>query len=142
MAANEGLMPPCPNCGVTAWEWVIVQPVCDFCSDPLPLDGECWTFPCESFQYPFIAIEGSTMQTEGSAEGWAACDVCYALVEAEDRTGLALRSVEKDIERHPNAASERPVLIAMTRAMQDKFFEHRNGEASKAPVKEEGGKAK
>jgi predicted nucleic acid-binding Zn-ribbon protein len=129
--ADKAMAPPCPRCGVVHYEWIIVQPVCDFCSDPLPLDGECWTFPCESFEYPFMLVEfgadGANAQTEGSADDWAACDTCYELIEKGDRIGLAKRSVEKDLERHPNAANERHMLMAMTRAMQDGFMEHRTG---------------
>lgn len=129
---GDGVLPPCPNCGVVEYERIVVQPVCDFCSDPLPLDGEAWTFPCEHFVYPFqmgtVTEEGVKMATtEGSGDDWAACDTCYDLIEEGDRVALATRSVEKDIERHPNAAAERPVLMAMTRALQDKFFDHRTG---------------
>jgi predicted nucleic acid-binding Zn-ribbon protein len=137
-ATKKATMPPCPKCGIVAYEWVTVQPVCDFCSDPLPMDGECWTFPCESFEYPFMLIEagpdGVTGQTEGSANDWAACDTCYDLIEDGDREGLAKRSVDADIERNPNAAGHRHVLVAMTRAMHDKFFDHRNGEAFREKV--------
>lgn len=140
--ADKAMAPPCPNCGVVAYEWIIVQPVCDFCSDPLPLDGECWTFPCESFEYPFMLVEfgpeGTNAQSEGSADDWAACDTCHDLIEDGDRIGLAERSVAKDIERHPNAKAERGMLMAMSRAMHDKFFDHRNGEAFREKVKEHG----
>lgn len=140
--AGKGMLPPCPNCGASDWEGIMVQPVCDFCSDPFDLDGECWTFPCESFEYPWMAIElrpgQVTTQTEGSADDWAACDTCHDLIEDGDRMALARRSVDKDIERHPEAEHERPVLMAMTRAMHDKFFDHRNGEAFRERVKEHG----
>ncbi len=139
---GKGMLPPCPTCGASDWEGVLVQPVCDFCSTPLDLDGECWTFPCESFQYPWLAIELApgqvTTQTEGSADDWAACDTCYELVEDGDRIALAERSVDKDIEHHPEARKEREMLLGMTRAMHDKFFDHRNGEAVREPVREKG----
>lgn len=137
---SDGVLPPCQKCGIVAYERIVIQPVCDFCSDPLPLDGEAWTFPCEAFSYPFqmgtLTEEGIKMATEeGSGDDWAACDTCHDLVEDGDRIALAERSVQKDIERHPSAASERHMLMAMTRAMQDKFFDHRNGEAFREEVR-------
>lgn len=137
--ADRTILPPCPVCGASEWEVVLVQPVCDFCSEPFDTEGECWTFPCESFEYPFVAVElqpgHANIQTEGSDDAWAACDTCHDLIEDGDRVALAKRSVKKDIERHPEAAKERPMLMRMTRAMQDGFFKHRNGEAIQAPVR-------
>jgi hypothetical protein len=136
--ANKTMMPPCPKCEVVDYEWIVVQPVCDFCSEPLPLNGECWTFPCKSFEYPFMLIESGptemNVQTEGSADDWAACDDCHDLIESGDRVALATRSVDKDIERNPAAASERHMLIGMTRAMHNKFFDNRNGDAFRERV--------
>ncbi len=139
---DKALMPPCPNCGIVAWEWVIVQPVCDFCSDPLDLDGECWTFACEAFEYPLTLVEvgpeGTTAQTEGSADDWAACETCHGLVEDGDLIGLARRSVEKDIERHPEAANERDTLNKMTLALHRRFMDHRTGPPFREKVADHG----
>lgn len=55
---------------------------CDFCSAPDPT----WKYPCEDF-----ILEGTHHGSEGA---WAACDDCAALIERNDRDGLALRSIE------------------------------------------------
>ena len=132
LSDEEPKLPPCGFCGVLNYERIVVIPVCDFCSDNLPLEGECWTFPCEPFTYPF-QIAGGT--GEASADDWAACDTCHDLIEDGDLKALAKRSVEKDIERHPEAAKERNVLYAMTRAMHARFMENRTGPPFREEVK-------
>ena len=66
--------------------------ICDFCLSP----DVRWSFPCRDFKIP-------TPDTDIiSVNGWAACETCYAFVEAGDRTGLYHHSVAGMRAHHPN----------------------------------------
>lgn len=54
---------------------------CDFCTGANPT----WQFPCETFERPDLVLPELDHKSLG---GWAACDPCRVLVEAEDWTGL------------------------------------------------------
>jgi hypothetical protein len=54
--------------------------VCDFCSET-PV---AWAYPCGLVEF------GPTV----TRDPWAACSTCYALIEANDRDGLARRARE------------------------------------------------
>lgn len=56
--------------------------VCDFCSS----HKVKWEFPCEDFQMP--------QMDWGSENGWAACDECKDLIEADDWDALAQRALD------------------------------------------------
>lgn len=62
--------------------------VCDFCNAPRP----GWSFPAD----PFVLSQellGVVSVDQVSLSGWAACDECKTLIDADDRTGLADRSL-------------------------------------------------
>ena len=75
---------------------------CDFCSAPCP----SWRYPARSF----IAYRASNLAGE-SVGGWAACDACHKLVEADDRYSLAQRSLDELILKHPEARAAAEILL-------------------------------
>jgi len=91
----------------------ITPPVCDFCMDTRVR----WDYPCEDFVIDSLEY--------GSVEGWAACDRCSALVEADERGLLAERSLESWRLRGMPAHDE---LSKGVREMQAGFFANRVGE--------------
>lgn len=93
---------------------------CDFCSAPFPM----WRYPARTFIAYIIAnIAGE------SVGDWAACDTCHDLIEADDRTGLAQRSLDKLILKHPEASEAARILLRDLAAFHETFFAHRNGPA-------------
>jgi hypothetical protein len=95
--------------------------VCDFCSSA----GPAWRYPARTF----IAYRVSTLAGE-SVGDWAACETCRRLIEADDRRGLAERSVEQLISDHPELRELRADLCAELMRLHGKFFENRCGDAS------------
>lgn len=93
---------------------------CDFCSDK----DVRHSYPCRTFEQPAIMArsDGSTLRT-GSIGWWAACERCYELIEADDRDGLAERSVAN------LAPMNLPVALVrqQIRSLHDSFFANREG---------------
>ncbi len=101
------------------------SPVCDFCSTPAPI----WRYPARTFlAYLFPTIAGE------SVGDWAACDTCHALIEVEDRRGLAQRSLDELISKHPEMSEAAGVLYEELTALHRKFFEYRCGAAIRIAV--------
>jgi hypothetical protein len=94
--------------------------LCDFCSAKAP----AWCFPAVSF----IAMTIGPL-VSSSEGGWAACDACHRLIAADDREGLAQRSLATLIEAHPEMAAVREELIGSLRGLHAQFFAHRYGDA-------------
>lgn len=93
---------------------------CDFCSVP----GPEWRFPARSFfAYCAPRVAGE------SVGDWAACDKCYALIEADDRRGLAQRSLDQLVLKHPEASAVAAVLYEELAELHQQFFAHRSGPA-------------
>lgn len=92
--------------------------LCDFCSAPDP----AWCYPARTF----VAYCTPTVVGE-SVGAWAACDQCQALIEADDRRGLAQRSLDELIRKHPEASAAAGVLHEELTALHREFFEHRSG---------------
>ena len=93
---------------------------CDFCSVP----GPVWRYPARSF----VAYCAPNVAGE-SVGDWAACDRCYALIETDDRKGLAQRSLDELILKHPEASPAAAVLYGDLTELQEQFFAHRSGTA-------------
>jgi len=98
---------------------VVSAPRCDFCSSPEPL----WLYAAKTFAAPGTGFSGV------SVGAWAACELCAELIEADDRDGLASRSLAQIAGRNPilrdpslRRDAERQVV-----ALQAAFFEHRDG---------------
>jgi hypothetical protein len=96
--------------------------VCDFCSKPDP----AWRYPARTF----VSYCASNIAGE-SVGDWAACDRCHVLIESDDRRGLAQRSLDELISKHPGAREEAAVLYEELAGLHRKFFEHRSGAAVK-----------
>jgi hypothetical protein len=94
--------------------------LCDFCSAKAP----AWCYPAASFVA--MTIGPLVSASEG---GWAACDECHRMIAADDREGLAQRSLSTLIEAHPEMASVREELIGSLRDLHAQFFAHRCGDA-------------
>jgi hypothetical protein len=86
--------------------------ICDFCASPEVL----WSYPAADFH-----VEGTRLL--GSEGGWAACHECAALIEADDRDGLARRA----LSTAPAFMRER--CLPFMRALHTQFFEARRGPA-------------
>jgi hypothetical protein len=101
--------------------------LCDFCSAKTP----AWCYPAASF----IAMTIGPL-VSSSEGGWAACDACHRLIAADDREGLAQRSLSTLIEAHPEMAAVREELIGSLRHLHAQFFAHRCGDAIPVPSTE------
>jgi hypothetical protein len=93
------------------------EPICDFCSDV----RVAWAYPCESFTSIIVAPGGVGVQANHN--GWAACNTCHELIEADRREQLVERSLQGfDIE---------PALMDVMKAnlanLHDEFFQNRLG---------------
>ncbi len=97
---------------------IILQ--CDFCSVP----SATWRYPTRSF----IAYRASNIAGE-SVGDWAACDICYVLIESGDQQRLAERSLEQLIIKHPDAKAVADLLLHDLSELHQQFFEHRHGPA-------------
>lgn len=93
---------------------------CDFCSAPWPM----WRYPARSF----IAYVAANLAGE-SVGDWAACDACHLLIEADDRAGLALRSLDELMVKHSEASAAAGILLHDLADLHGRFFEHRSGPA-------------
>ena len=93
---------------------------CDFCSMP----GPAWRYPARSF----IAYYAANVAGE-SVGDWAACDLCHLLIEADDRSGLAQRSLDELILKHPEVIAAAAVLYEELAKLHQEFFAHRSGTA-------------
>lgn len=93
---------------------------CDFCSAPEPL----WAYPARDFvAYLALPLVGE------SVGAWAACEECHRLIEAGDREGLAVRSLDELIFQCPEAAIAAPALREELRRLHEMFFANRVGTA-------------
>ena len=91
---------------------------CDFCSAPSPV----WRYPARSF----VAYCAPNIAGE-SVGAWAACDQCHVLIETDDRRGLAQRSLDQLILKHPEASLAAAVLYEELAQLHQQFFAHRSG---------------
>jgi hypothetical protein len=81
-------------------------------------------YPARSF------IAYCALNVAGESVGdWAACDPCHLLIEADDRSGLAQRSLDELILKHPEAIAAGTVLYNDLAAVHQRFFAHRSGRA-------------
>ena len=92
--------------------------LCDFCSEPSP----AWCYPAETFIAMTIGPVAST-----SDGGWAACDECHRLIEADDRQALADRSATLLIVANPEFAAVAEELRGQLADLHRGFFSHRLG---------------
>ena len=93
---------------------------CDFCSAPSPV----WRYPARSFvAYCVPNVAGE------SVGDWAACDQCHRLIETDDARGLAQRSLDELVLKHPEASLAAAVLYDELADLHQQFFAHRRGTA-------------
>lgn len=109
--------------------------ICDFCSSP----DVHWSYPARDFTHhrelAALTIDMRTLETErhdidldaGSSGGWAACNVCHALIERGARERLARRSAKRMLRIHGMNMSLRDAL-GLIRPFQDTFWANREGE--------------
>ncbi|MBC8165399.1 MAG: hypothetical protein H7Y20_05955 [Bryobacteraceae bacterium] len=94
--------------------------ICDFCSAQSP----AWRYPALTF------LAYCTSNIGGESVGdWASCDACHHLIEAEDRKGLAQRSLHELILKHPETRSAATELYHELAELHKQFFLHRSGRA-------------
>lgn len=86
---------------------------CDFCSAAAP----AWAYPAKDFvAYVALPVVGESLGA------WAACEECHRLIEAGDREGLAVRSLDELIFQWPEAAIAVPALKQELSRLHDLFF--------------------
>lgn len=89
--------------------------VCDFCGAKRPR----WTYPCQSFQ----ALELPNNTGMGMIADWAACHICYELIEHDQWDLLANRSAD-------NAPFDMWAATQLAvRILHQQFKAHRTGPA-------------
>lgn len=94
-------------------------PICDFCSEQ-PVK---WRYPARDVRpIEAVSIPGLLVQT--SVGDWAACDKCHALIEADDRDGLAWRTLATG-----PIITDPELVLSMTKGLQAAFFDARTGPA-------------
>lgn len=68
-----------------------LEGVCDFCSAPNPR----WGYKADNFASPAgFDVPSGTEFAYGSAGGWAACDTCADLIDADDFDALLRRALD------------------------------------------------
>jgi hypothetical protein len=95
---------------------------CDFCSEPDPV----WSYPAKD-----ILVIHPGPADQRSAGAWAACGLCYRLIESGDATGLANRSLEHFPDLQELTQQEGLDLLDMLRSIHLAFWEARNGPPEK-----------
>jgi hypothetical protein len=107
---------------------VDVEPQCDFCTTTYPT----WSYPAKDFSLGGEHNTGEVEELAISIGGWAACDGCHELIEANDYDGLAQRSYTLYVEKHGLVV---PVLTAVTleafKVIHRGFKVNRVGEAER-----------
>lgn len=94
--------------------------VCDFCTGT----PNVARYPCG-----LVVFEAPT-GTHVSSDPWGACAECHALIEADDRDGLARRSLRAFTAENPHADREAVHAVAtMLADVQGRFFAARLGDA-------------
>jgi len=88
------------------------------------MPGPAWRYPARSF----VAYCAPNLAGE-SVGDWAACDLFHALIESDDRSGLAQRSLDELILKHPEAIAAAAVLHKDLAELHQQFFAHRSGTA-------------
>ena len=95
-------------------------PKCDFCSAPEPV----WAYPARDFvAYLAMPVVGE------SVGAWAACEECHRLIEAGNREGLAVRSLDELVMQRPEIALAAPELKERLSMLHSLFFANRVGTA-------------
>lgn len=95
--------------------------ICDFCSAP----DVTWRYPASNFA-AYIA-DGFVGESIGD---WASCAECRDLIDADDREGLAQRSIDRLIAANPDMAPDRKQLLQYLRGLHSMFFSNRVGRAA------------
>lgn len=90
---------------------------CDFCSSA----DVRWEYPAADFVVFDLPVR------QGSKDGWAACEECHLLIEADDRTGLADRSLAAFGDFQVGLGLGSPDLLATFRSIYQGFWNHRTG---------------
>lgn len=87
---------------------------CDFCTEPA-----VWSYPARDVTVMHLPVE------QRSLGGWAACDECSRLIEADDRERLARRSLA-GLQAHMRVDSRQ--VLETLRGIHLAFWEAREGE--------------
>lgn len=90
--------------------------LCDFCSLPVP----AWRYPAESFHDAFGGR---------SVEDWLACEDCHKLIVADDRDGLARRSLCAPGVQMAVGVLGRAEALRYCRDLHERFWKARRGTA-------------
>lgn len=110
--------------------------VCDFCGS---IDVH-WSFPCRDFTHErklslgILSAAGAEARdvnlTGASAGGWAACNVCAALIKRGDRDRLAKRSARTNQRKMAARGTVIGLasIIKLIRPFHDDFWANREGE--------------
>lgn len=64
-----------------------MEPICDFCLS----SNVCWVYHAQPFELHYS--DGEVGIIASSDDRWAACPVCYDLIQKDDREGIYQRSL-------------------------------------------------
>jgi len=94
------------------------EAICDFCSDPKVE----WGYPAHGFEIEGEHIMGGGWASRG---GWAACAVCYDLIESNDQAGLVKHSTDAFFKKNreiPDIRFNRRVVTRHIAQVHAMFF--------------------
>mgnify|MGYP001560409610 CR=1 FL=1 len=100
--------------------------LCDFCLvEVTKKDG--WVYISRPIALRYDVPGGATLDTH-SDEFWAACEQCHTLIEANEWSKLAMRSVRSQTKKS-DSFEMRAMLFDMAAELHDKFRSGRVGDA-------------
>jgi hypothetical protein len=93
---------------------------CDFCNGKPPR----WRYPCRTFTASTLSTPLFVQQSLGD---WAACDSCYALIEAGNIAELTNRSMDLLVMSEPSILLVYEQAAAHMAALHAEFMQDRCG---------------
>lgn len=89
--------------------------VCDFCNQGAFVKA----YACRAFVY----LKGTPME-HYRCEEWTACADCASLIDGEQWSALAERTVQAFVKQHRTAASDVPILREHINNLHSAFRQH------------------
>lgn len=105
---------------------------CDFCSG----QDIRWRYPARPHIMSNVGVVTDKglefVVTGGSADDWAACDECHALIARADRDAL----LERSVETYGSSPIPRATLRQIIRQIHDNFWAAREGAPAPIEIQE------
>lgn len=97
--------------------------VCDFCYHPEPR----WEHRADDAPTDAHLIGETLVVGRSAGGGWAACNVCHALIERRDADRLAVRSAKRFKRRHPEVDMSQRELLRSIKQVQATYWNNAVG---------------